>query len=197
MRDITKHGKLILALGLSALSVTCATLCTYITSLAWRGEWKYPELIAPICALAAAALLAAIGAAHALRRKALIMLGCPAVAAAVFFLLLANCRLSCVNTTIAESPSPDGQWRAIWLPENCTAAARNCPPISHVLLIRSTNAQPPERQEAFTIAESDGVRLEWKSKDLLRVYYPAWTGVLRKRDRIGAVRLEYRSIGWM
>jgi hypothetical protein len=198
--------RVILATVLSTFAVGCMTLAAYLYSIEW-GALKHPELMAAVCGSAAAAVLAIGGAAFIISRRlgigavvrscVLLTAGCCAVTATLFLSLLANCRLSCGNRVVAESKSPDGEWTAIWLLESCAAAARYCPPISHIVLLRDGERLPGGEGEAFSVRSADGVGLEWKSNDRLVISYAAWTKVLRKRSRVGIVRLEYLPIASM
>ncbi len=207
MTGIRVRGRIVLTVALAVFAVGCATLAELLCSILWRGEWKYSELVAPICGAAVAGALALTGTAFMLRGRsgigavirsgALLTLACVAVSACLFFSLLENCGLSCGNRVIDESRSPSGQWTAVLSMESCTATARYCPPISHVVLLNHREDLPRRQAQAFSLTDGGGLRLEWKSDNLLLISYPAWSKVLVKRDRVGSVRLEYRPIGWM
>jgi hypothetical protein len=52
MTGMRAWGRTILA-ALLVFAVGCATLAAYICSILWRGGWKYPELLNPICVFCA------------------------------------------------------------------------------------------------------------------------------------------------
>jgi uncharacterized integral membrane protein len=207
MTEMRSRWWIIMIVGLLTFAVGCMILAAYVGAILQRGEWKYPELIVPICGSAVAGALAVGGAAFIhirrsgrdafIRSSALLMVACLAVSAGLFFALFANCSLSCSNRVVAESKSPDGQWTAVWSLETCTASARYCPSISRVVVVGSGDHVPRRYSEAFSATSSDGVLLQWKTNHLLVISYPAETRILLKQTQVGTVRLEYMPIGWM
>ena len=205
-RGMSHAGKLVSIVLLSVFALGLATLAEYLFSILWIGEWAYLELIAPICASVVAATLALgivasinrrhRGIAAVVRLAALLSLGCFTSAAGLFFVVLANCSLSCGNKIVAESRSPNGRWKAVSFSRNCYATARYCPPVTHVSVLPVTEELPGGDGNVFSIDAVDGIDLAWKSDDVLLVRY--FSGpVLRKQKQIGDVRVEYMPVGHM
>jgi hypothetical protein len=197
MREVGKLASIAL---LSVLALGCATLAGYLVSILWAGRWAYPELVAPICGSVVAATIALgviaflymrhRGIAAVVRLTALLTLGCFTVSAGLFFVVLANCSLSCGNKIVAESPSPNGRWKAVSFSRNCVATAGYCPTVSNVSVFAASEGLPEGEGNVFSIDAHDGIDLEWKSADVLLVrYYPA--RVLRQETWVGDVRVEY------
>jgi hypothetical protein len=190
---------------LALFALICSIVTAYIFSIQWWGGWRYPELIAPICGstvagVLAIAVMAAIGGRQregAKTLRAILMMGaCYMATAGLSFAVLANCSVSCGERTIEAVQSPSRLWRAIWTSQDCTAIARYCPSISKVTILRSGEATS-NSQEVFSIAEADGLQLEWKSDNLLLISYMAGMRILRKDNRAGVVQNKYLPIGWM
>ncbi|HLJ48203.1 MAG TPA: ATP-binding protein [Bryobacteraceae bacterium] len=181
-------GKIAATVSLAICAIGLATFAGYLLSILWQGHWKYPELVLPTVVTATAAILAVgviavinrrhLGAGAIVRMTALLIAGCSLSAAGLFFLLLANCSLSCSNRIMADVKSPTGQWRAVWYLQNCVATVRYCPSVSHVSIL-APGEEPGGQGNAFSVAVEDGINLDWKSNDLLRISYP---GVIRSLD---------------
>ena len=200
---ISRKSLVIALLALFAL--VCSIITAYIFSIQWWGGWRYTELIAPMCGFAMAGILALVGMVvmrgrqpeRAKTLRSILMMGaCYAATAGLSFAVLANCSVSCGERTIEAVQSPSRQWTAVWASQDCTAIARLCPPISKVT-VRRSGETTSDRQEVFGIAEAYGLRLEWKSDNILLISYPAGTRMLRKDSRAGSVQIDYPPIGWM
>jgi hypothetical protein len=93
---------------MSALALACATLAAYCSSILWRGAWVYRVFLAPISgATMAAILLLAIVAFIRRCLTTALTVGCGLGAAAIFFAVLDNCRLSCEPTIESRMEEPD------------------------------------------------------------------------------------------
>jgi|SRR5690242_8437795 len=187
---------------LSAAALASATLTAYWLSILARGDWKYPELILPICAAGLVALLI-VGiitriCTHgrnklAMLRLAVVLLaGCSVAASGVFFGALDNCRLSCGTHVKTQSKSPSGNWTAIYFTEKCVSVARYCPTIWHVSVVGASDHSANTMGKVFSIDNDPSVELEWKSDNLLLIRYWPAAGVLRRREGVGAVRIEFQ-----
>lgn len=191
---------------LSALALVSAMFAGYLFSILRMGRWAYPELVAPLCGSVISAVLAASmiawmnrrrrGIAAFVRLAALLTLGCFTVAAVVFFGLVANCSWSCESRIVAESRSPNGQWKAVMFSKSCDAAARYCPLVSRVAVLPIREGLPGGDENLFSIADPVGLKLEWKSDDVLRVLY--YSGrFLRQQKQVADVHVEYLPVGFM
>jgi len=202
MRDT---ATLIWTVLLSAFALGCVTFAGYSLSVLVDGRWMYAELVAPICGLLIAALLALAviafinrrhrGAGAVVRLAALLAVGCFTAAGGIFFGLIRNCGLSCGNKTEVELRSPDGRWRAVSFSTSCVAIARYCPPVSHVSILAASEELPGGGGNAFTVVGVGGIVLQWKSDDVLSVGYHGT--VLRQQKRVRDVRVDYLLIGFM
>ncbi len=209
---MNRQSRVVLVAALSIVALGFAALTTYLFSILLLGEWKYVELFLPTFAALLASLFAAVGASFVLRRQAgvasvvrtaaLLIAGCGTLAVGIYFGLLANCTLSCGETVVAESESPNGAWKAVWIVEHCSSVSRACPTISHVRV--SPNGIRPilRREDVFSAMNLGDLRMEWKADDRLTISYIGTSltsplTVLTKRDRLGTIHLDYLPIGWL
>jgi hypothetical protein len=105
-------GKIATTVSLAICAIGLATFAGYLLSILWQGQWKYPELVVPTVGTATAAVLAVAviavikrrhrGTGAIVRMTVLLIAGCNLSAAGLFFLLLANCSLSCGNRIMAD-----------------------------------------------------------------------------------------------
>jgi hypothetical protein len=176
----------------------------------WWGRWQYPVVAVAFIASVVLAVLAIVGIAvittrgkvnaSAAPRASLLVFTYAAASGAFFLLVLANCSLSCGNRILAEAKSPNGNWKAVWYLRQCVSPARYCPPVSFVSILNADEHLPNAEGNAFSVAADDGVYLEWKEDNLLRISYPGFFGVdrsLRQENQVGTVRIEYFPIGSM
>jgi hypothetical protein len=188
------------------LSLIALISTTFSLSALWvlrSGNWQYPELIAPIGGLAATAILALAAVALINRRKrganaiirlaGLLTAGCFAASACLFFALIGNCSLSCQNRTVTELRSPDGRWKAVAYSRECRAIVGFCPSVSHVSVLGVDERLPDGVGNAFSVAGVFGTDLRWQSGNILSVGYSGI--VLRQRQQVEKIRIEYRLIG--
>ena len=192
-------GQPIYALLLLGFAVGCATLTGHLLSILWLGDWKYRELIAPICTSAIAVVASSAGAAVFYKgggklraiagHTAVIVAGCCIAAMGLFFGILANCNLSCGTRIEAETKSPTGQWRAVRFSRNCVSVARYCRPILHVSIVSEGQSPGGNTGNAFSVDTFDGVDLVWKSDWLVLIRYPAGSQVLRHEDLVVILRI--------
>ncbi|HKX00076.1 MAG TPA: hypothetical protein VJN43_20210 [Bryobacteraceae bacterium] len=192
-------------LSASAIALGAATAAGYVLSVLQEGGWKYTELIAPICGLVMIVALAAgiagyitgrnRGVRAIVRMAGLLTLGYCAAAAGLYFAALSNCRLSCGNKVLTEARSPDGRWKAVTFSRNCVAVTRYCPPLLNVSVLQVSQKLPEGEGNVFTIDFAGGVAvLKWKSDNLLVVGY-SMAPVLRQKERVGDIHVEYQ-LAW-
>jgi hypothetical protein len=169
-----------------------------------RGEWKYRELVAPTCALAAVSILSTIilAAIYWRRRGALSVVALAgvftlvsgAVASGIFFGVLENCHLSCGTRIRARLQSPNGHATATWSVESCTSTTRACPPISLISVSEHFDHTSEAEQNVFSINTDDGVEMQWQSDYSLLIRYWPLARALDRKERIGNVRIQYQEI---
>jgi hypothetical protein len=204
MSQRSKRGVFITLLVMATLS-GCAG--AYILSVLWRGGWRYHELIAPVIGTSLATLAFLLAAAIILRGQqgarsviaftAVLGLRCGLVVLGVFFGLLENCHFSCGETVRQEVISPTGRWKAVWLSTDCASVTRVCARVSHVSIVDAHNATLGGEANALVITPGDGLRLQWEADDELQIDYWGFDRVLRRRVRVGDVKIVIRPIGLM
>jgi len=199
-------GKTATTASLAIWAIGLAMFAGYLLSILWWGQWKYSELVVPTvgaatAAIVAVAVIAVINRRHRgtgaiLRLTALLITGCSLFTAGLFSLLLANCGLSCGNRIIADVKSPTGRWRAVWYSRKCVAPARYCPTVSYVSIL-APGEDLRNEANAFSVAVEDGLRLDWRSNDELRISYPGVIRSLNQKCQVRGVRIEYLPIGYL
>ena len=202
-------GKFSATVFLAIMALACAISAAYLLSILRLGQWQYLGVAVAFIATALMAVLALVGVAaittrghgnHSTVRRASLLVLTYAAASGASFLLLVNCSLSCGNRILAETRSPNGNWKAVWYLRQCVSPTRYCPHVSFVSILRADEPLPNTEGNAFSVAADDGVRLRWKADDLLLISYPGFVGVdrsLRQKDQVGIVRVEYLPIGFM
>jgi len=201
-----RYGTLLLTLLLAVAALGCGVLAAYSLSILRWGEWKYPELYAPISGAAILGLLALFGMGLINRRErgtgavirftVLATAVCCVTTVGLSLALLSNCTLSCGNKVLAQNQSPSGRYKAVSFARNCVAATGYCPSVSSVSVLGATETLPAGEGNVFTLMAGDGVELEWKSDTVLLVRYSAGR-FLRRQERVGHILIEYQSVGWM
>jgi hypothetical protein len=203
-------GKVCATALLAIISLASAICAAYLLSILWQGRWRYPVVAVAFSASTLIAVLAIVGVAvitrrgqscpSAVRRASYLVLTYSAISGTSFFLLLANCSLSCGNRILAEAKSPNGNWKAVWFLRQCASPAQYCPPISFVSVLSADAQLPNSEGNAFSVVADDGIRLDWKADDLLQISYPGFVGVnrsLRQQHQVGDIRVKYLPIGFM
>jgi hypothetical protein len=195
-------------LGIALLSITalvCSTVAAYLLSMLWWGKYQVVVIAAIASAFLAVLAIAGVAAitarprntASVLRLASLLAAGCATASAGLYFLLLANCSLSCGNRILTEAKSPDGHLKAVWFLRQCVSSARCCPSVSYVSILPAAERLPDTEGNAFSVATEAGVSLKWKADDLLLITYPSIDRSLRQEKRVGRIRIEYLPIGYM
>ena len=127
----------------------------------------------------------------------LLIAGFAAVAVTVYFAVLTNCGLFCKNSVISEVRSPNGRSKAIRFSRKCTPPEAYCPSVTYVSIWPSSARLPAGTVAGLAIVGDEGITVQWKSRELLVVSYPAVDRILRRPNRIGDVRIQYLPIGFM
>lgn len=202
-----RYSKLVVCIGLCLLSVAGGSFGSYLLSVLWRGDWKYREIILPlsVTVLGVIAVLMTIafiarGRHNARGVIALTMVlipSCGLIVSGIFFGVLDNCHLSCGTNVRFESKSPTSEWKAVWFSRDCVSAARYCPPISHVSIVKQSDSDIGSEGNAFSIAGHGGLELRWDANDRIRIEYWAGDRVLRKQSNVRSIQVVYRPIGMM
>ena len=108
------------------------------------------------------------------------------------------------NTETSHAESPDHRLRAIAFDRRCTGTVP-CSPVTWISILSASEDLPKGEGNAVSIGDGGHalgspagnveVRLEWKTNDLLIVWYPGPAKVLFKQDMVRSVRIECRWVG--
>lgn len=119
----------------------------------------------------------------------LVLVALPAV---LFWLVAQPLPTLCANTVVAESPSPDGRWKALVFERDCGATTRASLQVS---VLPAGGALGDEGGNVFAgeLAESGGggapLGMRWLGPDLLQLSHSPHLKVIRAEAAVGGVRI--------
>src|SRR4051794_31654915 len=115
--------------------------------------------------------------------------------------LFSGCDSNYIIKKEVEIVSPDHRWKAVSFARLCAVPSPKCHTVTGVSVLAATQVFPD--READVLSLDDGgsnlsgngqhieVKLKWQRNNLLVVWYPGPARILRQKNKIGAIRIQF------